>query len=238
MLNTLLLVGHLLAMPAQAHEQAVDAPTPVTVLAELKAGNKRYLEGKRTRSLRTAEDAHVREVLATGQHPLAAIVCCSDSRVVDSFIFDQEPGRLFTVREAGNSPDIQGIASVEYAVEHLGCKLVVVMGHTSCGAVKAVADANGAPLPGNLWVFQASMAGLLESTPKLAGETPSAYQKRLARVNAVRQAKFMTQRSAILKHELAEGEIKILPALYDLASGSVTFLDEAVAPQEEEPAHH
>jgi carbonic anhydrase len=208
------------------------------VLAELKAGNKRYQEGKRTRSLHTTEDAHVREVLATGQHPLAAIVTCSDSRVVDNFIYDQEPGRLFTVREAGNSPDIQGIASVEYAVEHLGCKVVVIMGHTACGAVKAVADANGAPLPGNLWVFQASMAGLLESTPRTAGETPGAYQKRLARVNAIRQVKFMIQRSGILRKELAEGEIKILPALYDLASGSVTFLDEATAPKEEEPEHH
>ncbi|BDU72738.1 carbonic anhydrase [Mesoterricola silvestris] len=225
MLPSLLAASIYIAMPAQ-HPPAAETLTPEAVLAELKAGNLRFVEGRRTRSLRSAEDPRVRELLAGGQHPLAVVVTCSDSRLADNLIFDQELGRLFTIREAGNSPDTQGIASAEYAVEHLGCPLVVVMGHTSCGAIKAVAEANGVPLPGNLWTFQASMAGLLESTPR-GSEDVKTHQKRLAAVNAQRQARAMVARSEILREKVAEGGVKVVAAMYDLASGTVTWLPDA-----------
>jgi carbonic anhydrase len=225
MLPSLLVAGLYFALPAQ-HAPAAEHLTPATVLAELKEGNLRFVEGRRTRSLRSAEDPRVRELLAGGQHPLAVVVTCSDSRLADNYIFDQELGRLFTIREAGNSPDTQGIASAEYAVEHLGCPVVVVMGHTACGAVAAVSEANGKPLPGNLWVFQASMAGLLESTPR-GSDDAKGYQKRLAAVNAQRQARAMVARSEILREKVAEGALRVVPAIYDLSSGTVTWLSEA-----------
>jgi len=102
---------------------------------------------------------------------------------------------------------------------------VVVMGHSACGAVKAVAEAKGKPLPGNLWSFQAAMAGLLESTPEDPNELPNDYYKRLAEHNAQRQAQAMLDRSEILRELAAKGRLKIVPALYDLGSGEVKFLE-------------
>ena len=199
--------------------------TPAAALAELRAGNGRFVAGKRVRTLLALQDPDLRATLAKGQAPFAIIVTCSDSRLADNLIFDQELGRLFTIREAGNSPDIQGLASAEYAAEHLGSKLVVVMGHSACGAVKAVAEAKGKPLPGNLWSFQAAMAGLLESTPEDPNELPNDYYKRLAEHNAQRQAQAMLDRSEILRELAAKGRLKIVPALYDLGSGEVKFLE-------------
>jgi len=147
-----------------------ESGSPEGALAELKAGNTRFVMGARTRSQMGYNDIVLRQTLAKGQAPFAVIVTCSDSRLGDNFIFDQELGRLFTVREAGNCPDTQSLASIEYAVEHLGSKVVVVMGHESCGAVKAVMEAGPTPLPGNLWSLQNAMAGLLESVHHPANE--------------------------------------------------------------------
>ena len=237
MIPTLLAAGLYLALPAQHAPSHAEALTPASVLAELRAGNQRFVEGRRTRSLRSAEDPRVRELLAGGQHPLAVIITCSDSRLADNYIFDQELGRLFTIREAGNSPDTQGIASVEYAVEHLGCRVVVVMGHTSCGAVKAVREANGKPLPGNLWALQAGMAGLLESTPQDPNEDAKAHTARLEECNARRQAQAMLDRSASLRDLAAAEKLWIVPALYNLASGKVQFF-KPVSAVAVAPAHH
>jgi carbonic anhydrase len=202
----------------------VDAPdSPGTALHELSAGNARFVVGKRVRTLDTGHDAAMRAALVGGQAPFAVIITCSDSRVPDALLFDQEAGRLFTIREAGNAPDLQGIASAEYAVDHLGSKLVVVMGHTSCGAVKAVREASGKPLPGNLWALQAGMAGLLESTPQDPNEDAKTYGARLEEVNARRQAQAMLERSSLLRDLAAAEKIWIVPALYNLASGKVQF---------------
>jgi carbonic anhydrase len=199
--------------------------TPDGALKELKAGNARFVEGKRVRTLLSLQDADLRASLSKGQAPFAIVVTCSDSRLADNLIFDQELGRLFTIREAGNSPDIQGIASAEYAAEHLGSKLVVVLGHTSCGAVKAVADAHGKPLPGNLWSLQAAMAGLLESTPEDPNESAADYYTQLSEHNAQRQAQAMLARSEMLRELVKEGKLKVVPALYELTSGQVRFLE-------------
>lgn len=215
------------AAPAQAAHgpaPAADTPdSPSAALTELSAGNARFVAGKRTRTLDTAHDAALRTTLAGGQSPFAIIVTCSDSRVPDSLVFDQEGGRLFTIREAGNAPDLQGIASAEYAAEHLGSKLIVVMGHTSCGAVKAVREANGKPLPFNLWVIQAGMAGLLESTPQDPNEDAKVWGARLEEANARRQAQAMLDRSALLRGLVAAEKIWVVPAVYTLATGKVRF---------------
>ena len=224
--------------PAHASSPAADLPdSPSAALTELSAGNGRFVAGKRVRTLDTAHDAAMRAALAGGQAPFAVVITCSDSRVPDSLVFDQEAGRLFTIREAGNAPDLQGIASAEYAVDHLGSRLILVMGHTSCGAVKAVREANGTPLPGNLWALQAGMAGLLETTPQDPNEDAKAHIARLEEANARRQAQAMVDRSPLLREKVASEQIWVVPALYNLASGKVQFF-KPVSVVAVAPAHH
>ena len=232
---------HVAAQAPAAHAPAADpdAPdNPGAALAELSAGNARFVAGKRVRTLDTGHDAAMRAALVKGQAPFAVVITCSDSRVPDALLFDQEAGRLFTIREAGNAPDLQGIASAEYAAEHLGSKLIVVMGHTSCGAVKAVREANGQPLPGNLWALQAGMAGLLESTPQDPNEDAKAHTARLEEANARRQAQAMVDRSALLKDLAAAEKLWIVPALYNLTSGKVQFFKPISVVAAAPKAHH
>jgi carbonic anhydrase len=102
--------------------------------------------------------------------------------------------------------------------------VVVVLGHTSCGAIKAVSSAHGKPLPGNLWILQAAMAGLEEITPHDPNESAEEHFTALAENNAKRQAQVLLDRSEIIRHLAASKKIEILPAIYDLGSGLVKFL--------------
>jgi len=228
------------ATTAAAHGPSPSADTPDSpsaALTELATGNARFVAGRRVRTLDTAHDAAMRAALTGGQSPFAIIITCSDSRVPDALLFDQEAGRLFTIREAGNAPDLQGIASAEYAADHLGSKIIVVMGHTSCGAVKAIREANGKPLPGNLWSLQAGMSGLLESTPHDPNEDAKAHLTRLEEANAKRQAQAILDRSALLHDKVASEKLWVVPALYHLATGKVQFFKPlSLAPAA--PAHH
>jgi carbonic anhydrase len=198
---------------------------PQAALNELKEGNAHFVAGKRVRTSNPTDDANLRKQLASGQAPFAVVLGCSDSRVPETFVFDQEPGRLFVVREAGNTADLHALASTEYGVLALGAQVIVVLGHTSCGAVKAVREARGTPLAGNFWVFQAAMAGLLETTPPGEKESDAAYLSRLAAVNARRQAQALVDRSPALREKVSAGALIVVPAVYDLSSGEVAFQD-------------
>ena len=222
----------------EANTPGSEAASPEGALNELKAGNSRFVLGTRTRTQMGYNDAALRATLAKGQAPFAVIVTCSDSRLGDNFIFDQELGRLFTVREAGNCPDTQSLASIEYAVEHLGSKVVIVMGHESCGAVKAVMESGPTPLPGNLWSLQAAMSGLLESVHHAAGEPASEHLSHLVEANALRQAKVVLTRSEIVQHLCQAGKLAVVPAVYDLASGQVRFLPALTPTAPAAEAHH
>jgi len=199
--------------------------TPEAALAELQAGNERFVGTGRVRTLLASQDASLREALSKGQAPFAVLVTCSDSRATDSFVFDQELGRLFSIRSAGNSPDILGIASVEYGVEHLGSKIVIILGHTSCGAIGAVADAKDEHMHGNFHIFQEVMDGLLSTTPRDPNESEQDYKIRLAKVNAIRQAKSVYEKSPVIREFIEQGKIWLVPAIHDIASGKVTFFE-------------
>jgi len=199
--------------------------TPEAALAELQTGNERFVGTGRIRTLLASQDPSLRETLSKGQAPFAVLVTCSDSRATDSFVFDQELGRLFSIRSAGNSPDTLGIASVEYGVEHLGSKLVVVLGHTSCGAISAVADAKDEHMHGNFQIFQEVMDGLLASSPRDPNESEQEYKNRLAKVNAIRQARVIYDRSPVIRESIDLNKIWLIPAIHDLASGKVTFFE-------------
>jgi len=110
------------------------SPTPSEALALLKAGNAAFLSGETQLGHVTAKDL---EPLQGGQKPIATIVGCADSRTPPTILFNQGLGRLFIIRVAGNTVDRRGLASIVYAVKHLSCPLVVVLGHTGCGAVAA-----------------------------------------------------------------------------------------------------
>ncbi|MGZ3657576.1 MAG: carbonic anhydrase, partial [Bdellovibrionota bacterium] len=136
-----------LSLTAYCADSAPKAQSGMDAYSALQSGNARFAEGH---SLHPNQDPARREVVATAQHPLAIVISCSDSRVPPETVFDQGLGDLFTVRLAGNVMGPEAIASVEYAVEHLGAHLLIVLGHDSCGAVAAAVQAktgasNGSP---------------------------------------------------------------------------------------------
>jgi carbonic anhydrase len=122
------------ADPAHPQQPAV---APTEAISKLKEGNGRYTSGNLQHPGQTAER---RTELAKTQHPFAGIVSCSDSRVPPEIVFDQGLGDLFVVRVAGNVINDEGLGSVEYTVDHLGTRLILVLGHQSCGAVKAARE--------------------------------------------------------------------------------------------------
>lgn len=174
-------------------------------LHKLKEGNIRFLTQTLSPKDHYAED---RLELSKGQHPFAVVLCCSDSRVVPEIIFDSKLGELFVIRNAGNVVDEDVLGSVEYAVEHLGASVLVVMGHSSCGAVTATCE-NG-ELHGNISVIARRIR-------------PAVSAGCCVDDNAQRHAKRMAQLlkdDPIVRHLQAE----VVAAFYDIKSGEVTFL--------------
>jgi carbonic anhydrase len=202
---------------AADHHAAPAGPSPDAVLKELEAGNARFVSGK---PKHPDESKARRTELAQGQHPKAAILGCADSRVPPELVFDEGLGDLFVVRVAGNVADAVDVGSIEYAAEHLGVGLVVVLGHHSCGAVKATADSGG-KAEGNIGAIVAEIAPAVEqakATPGKEGLVDDAVH-----VNAKRTAGALVDRSPILKKLVEEKKVKIVSAVYDLKSGQVEF---------------
>jgi carbonic anhydrase len=158
-----------------------------------------------------------RAKLADGQRPIAVILTCADSRVSPELVFNQQLGDVFVVRVAGNvtSPEILG--SIEYAVEHLGPTLIVVLGHTKCGAVSAALS--GEKLEGNLGVLIKRVA-VGSDLPK---EKTAALDAAVD-ANVVRQAQQLTKESSVLKDLVSSDRIRIVGGTYDLKSGKVKWL--------------
>ena len=182
-------------------------------LIRLKEGNARFVEdildGKLQNSSR-------RDSLIGGQEPYAIILGCADSRVVPELAFDTGLGELFTVRVAGNTANTSSIASIEYAVAHLGTKLIVVLGHQSCGAVTAAVagEDNGHNL-NHL---------LSHITPAIAESLQVASINEVVRKNAKLTAIDLINKSSIIKNAVDSAEVKIVSAYYNLDSGKVDFI--------------
>ena len=174
-------------------------------LKQLKKGNARFVSG----DLIPKDDyATLREQLSTGQHPFAVVLCCSDSRVAPEIIFDQKLGDLFVIRNAGNIVDEEVLGSIEYAVEHLGTSLVVVMGHSCCGAVTATHL--GETLPDNIMAIARRIRPSINTADGIDDN---------ARRHATRMAKLI-QRDPIVKHLNAQ----VVSAFYNIGSGKVEWL--------------
>lgn len=210
---------------AAAAHPAVVSVEPGDALNSLVAGNKRFVTGQRKISTDTSYDKAAREKTAGGQHPFAGILTCADSRLSPEIIFDQHVGELFVVRNAGNIAEPIGEGSMEYGVEHLGIRLILVLGHTKCGAVAAVGGSAGA-LPGNLAALQNEMAGLRTWVENNLSKFPD-QQDAIAeavKVNAQLQKEALLEESPVLREAAKSGKIRVIAGVYNLATGVVDLI--------------
>lgn len=200
---------------------SIQSTAPDTALSWLKNGNIRYTK---TRLRSDGASKADRDRLLSGQKPHSIILSCSDSRIPPEVIFDQKLGEIFVIRTAGGAIDSIAIASIEYAVEHLGTKLIVVLGHEECGAVKAsikALDGSSAGSP-HLDKLVADIQPRIRTM--MAGKkSPSSRVAEEAVENAKGIKKDLESRSAIIQGKLKENGILIVPALYHLESGVVDF---------------
>lgn len=212
-----------LAWPSlPAMPQAAPLRDPHAILADLKAGNARFMASRRIRSTETAHDDPERRLFAHEQHPLVSLLTCADSRIVPEFVFDQDIGTIFDVRNAGNVVDGVVLGSLEYAVEHLHTPVLVVMGHQGCGAIKAVNEAGDTPLPHHLKDLQAYMAGLKRSLNP--SDQQADFLAKLSEENAKQQAATLVAQSDLLRLAVKEKQLLIVAAIYDLETGEVKFV--------------
>lgn len=159
------------------------------------------------------------QLLEEGQFPFAVIVTCSDSRVSPEILFDQALGDIFVIRTAGNVLDKVAMGSVEYAVDHLNCSLVVVLGHENCGAVKATVE-GGTP-PGSIGAITDIIAPSVEKVLK-KGLTGTELCEEAAKENVFAVLAHLGT-SPVVKHLIEEGKLTLLGAKYLLGSGEVEF---------------
>jgi carbonic anhydrase len=208
-----------LSQSPQRNDDTKQTSTPSAdqVWNSLAEGNKRFIAGKQA----THDFVSQRHTLAKDQHPRVAVLSCSDSRVPPEVVFDQGLGDLFVVRVAGNSADPTGIGSLEYAVEHLGTAMIVVLGHQSCGAVKAACSGEKMPTP-NLEAFVQPIRHSCSVAKQ--GHTGEGLIDFAVRDHVNQTAQDLLTRSPVLKRAHDEGKLSIVEAYYSLESGSVTRL--------------
>jgi carbonic anhydrase len=189
--------------------------TPEEALRLLKEGNERYVNSVLDHPHQTAAR---RAELTGGQHPFAVILGCSDSRVPPEILFDQGIGDLFIIRTAGNVADDVALGSIEYGVEHLGIQLVVVLGHSSCGAVTATTQATEAP--GHI---DRLIKMIRPAVDQVQGQ-PGSLLENAIRANVERTVALLQHCEPILKEMVAAGHCQVVGAIYNLESGAVSFL--------------
>lgn len=190
-------------------------------LERLMEGNARYAANLRLHGPATDRDA-----LASGQAPFAVVLACADSRVAPELLFDQGPGDIFTIRLAGNFVTDYGLASIEYAVEYLQVPLVLVMGHSSCGAVGAAIDAvkSEARFPGELDKLVDRITPVVRDLQAQHTESDHDLLDETIRENARRNARLLESDGAVLPQRVREGGLRVMAALHDLADGRVHLI--------------
>ena len=211
--------GHRPAAVQTRESQA--ALTPDQALALLREGNARFVAGA---SLHRDLPAQARAT-AAGQFPFAAVLGCIDSRVPPELVFDAGLGDVFSARIAGNVLDDELLGSLEFATRVAGARAVVVLGHTSCGAVKGACD--GVQL-GHLTQTLALLQPALEACRDVPGPHDSSngeYVRRVTEANVRLVSDALVERSPLLADLVRDGVLRIVPALYDVSDGRVSFLD-------------
>lgn len=211
-------IGAMPAGPAGA-QPARSAETPDAALARLMEGNARYAAGKLSERDYTAG----RVARTQGQAPFAAILGCADSRVAPELAFDQAPGELFVVRVAGNFVTPDGLGSLEYGAAVLGTKVIMVLGHTSCGAVNATVEAlqKGNTLPGHIADLVRAMKPGIEPVLKTPGDD---LRQRAVIANIQANVRRLQTEKPILGDMVSAGKLKVVGAYYDLPTGKVMMV--------------
>ena len=196
-----------------------DHLTPRQALDILIEGNQRF----KNNVLREHDMLRVRDETVDKQHPFASVLSCSDSRTTVELIFDQNLGDIFSVRLAGNIASIKAIGSLEFSCKYLGSKLVVVMGHTNCGAIKAACDHYKGGNIGEI-IELIDPAVLLEKTiTDKRDSSNDAFVERVCFHNVEVQMERILKRSPLLTDMIEKKEIGLVGAVYNLASGQVEF---------------
>ena len=205
---------------AVATKETQAATTADQALLRLKAGNERFRTG---RSLHCDLVGQIKAT-AKGQAPFAAVLGCMDSRVAPELVFDQQLGDILTVRVAGNIVNTDNLGSLEYATKVLGTKLIVVLGHSECGAIKGAID------DVKLGNVTALLSNIRPAVVKVAagdGDHTSKNKKFVQEVadqNARDAASLLTARSEVLAAQLKEHQIKIVSAMHDVSTGAIRWL--------------
>lgn len=230
--RSIILISLFFPILAFSSEPNTGSVSPETSLRWLVNGNTRFNKSY----LRKDGQSHSDVVrLSSSQHPHAIVLSCSDSRVPPELVFDQKLGEIFTVRTAGEALDDNVVGSIEYAVEHLGARLIVVMGHTSCGAVKAAystLDGSSAGTP----ALDSMMGPMHARLKEFKGQTASKNFEKESWVNAEGVAKDLIRKSTVLGGKWEKGELWIVPSLYDLDSGKVAFRENLSMESKRTPA--
>lgn len=209
------------SLAAPTGGRAPHPKTPAEALRVLQAGNKRYRQGK----LSLRDYSPVGEKRASEQQPFAAIITCADSRISPELVFDVERGNIFVSRIAGNGIDSGTLGSTEYAVAVLGVKLVLVLGHSDCGAIKAAIGTvtEGKAYPSSKYGAIGGVIDLLVPTVK----SLPADQRTLARcvpANAIAQAQDLARRGPIVAPAVQSGAIGVVAGVYNIANGAVSIV--------------
>lgn len=188
------------------------------IWANLAKGNQRFVAGKP----HSFQQIAARRELTKGQHPQAIVLGCADSRLSPELIFDQNMGDLFVVRTAGNVADPVALGSLEYAAEHLQAKVLIVLGHESCGAVAAAISGDEMPSK-NLNAIVSKIQPAFEGSKSCALGGKGGAQ--CVELNVARSAKDILAKSPLLREKAEAGELTVIRAVYHLETGEVTRLD-------------
>ena len=200
------------------------AITPLMALELLKDGNKRFVNNLKVNRnlLQQANDT------SDGQHPFAVILSCIDSRTSAELIFDQGLGDVFSVRIAGNIINEDILGSMEFGCKVAGSKIIVVLGHTKCGAVKGACDHVEM---GNLTALLTKIRPAVDdelTTSENRNSSNSEFVEKVSVINVKRTVQSILQRSPILKEMIEKGEIGIVGGTHDIKTGQVDFFDEII----------
>ncbi len=200
------------------------AITPLMALELLKDGNKRFVNNLKVNRnlLQQANDT------SDGQHPFAVILSCIDSRTSAELIFDQGLGDVFSVRIAGNIINEDILGSMEFGCKVAGSKIIVVLGHTKCGAVKGACDNVEM---GNLTALLTKIRPAVDdelTTSENRNSSNSEFVEKVSVINVKRTVQSILQRSPILKEMIEKGEIGIVGGTHDIKTGQVDFFDEII----------
>jgi carbonic anhydrase len=215
---------------AFASDAAPAGPTSDEALQMLVDGNARFVSGAVQHP--HADEARIAET-SKGQHPFVTIISCSDSRVPPELLFDAGLGDLFVIRVAGNVSDTDEIGTAEYGTEHLGTPLVVVMGHTSCGAVKAVCT--NAEVGGSIPGLVDNVVPAVQHAKDATGLEGEALVPTAVHMNVWQSMADLLSNSPIIAELVESGKVKVVGAVYDISTGAVEWMGEQ--PHQDEYIH-